>query len=419
MNTRFKTFLFVLLVIKAIISTRAQAPLSYDNDVTKHLDGWVGKLLKTGTDTFKKLFSKISTLTLKDFNFDISKEIYPLGNRFQFRDVYMNVSEFKAPQLHWKFSESKMSVYVKEFTVRVFGSILRPSSMPYTGFETHLDLENVSFTLAITPEDKTSISFTQDKSWLWYNGERNWEVRFHTSDDNDSPENRRRELEEELLPAATALLRENFNQNEQFSKNIRTIFGVYSESREKLLQTHSDFFTNQEKYYYLIPKIPFFCFNLKNILIKGLTNLEWIKINTGLSIFTHTLMIRNVHGDLILDFGATQEKPVELKFKIDYFSVSTDRKSVNVDARCFSVNKTSTPLSYRQSALIIQRIESAIADSLFPTLQLRRTYDIDTPLEEIKITDKTDWKSIKQSFREWIPFNEDDTKPPAGGQVKS
>ncbi|XP_065208648.1 uncharacterized protein LOC135837340 [Planococcus citri] len=122
-------------------------------------------------------------------------------------------------------------------------------------------------------------------------------------------------------------------------------------------------------------------------------------------------MIRNVHGDLILDFGAAQEKPVELKFKIDYFSVSTDRKSVNVEARYSSVNKTSTPLSSRQSALIIHSIESATANSLFPALQLRRTFNIDTPPGEIKITDKTDWESIKQSFCEWIPFNEDETRP--------
>lgn len=171
-----------------------------------------------------------------------------------------------------------------------------------------------------------------------------------------------------MVPALSKLLRENYKTNQEFPKSLRTLFKAYSGSKKTLLSTHPDFFTNDNKYYYLIPKISFFCFNLKNVFIRGLWHLEWLKINTGLSIFTHSLMIRNVQGSVVLDFGTTQEKPVELQFKIDYFSISIDGKSVNVDARCYSVNKTNTPLSYRQSALIMQRIELAVASSVLPTM---------------------------------------------------
>lgn len=425
MDRRIKLVFFSLLVLKAIVSIQA-AEISYENDVTKHMDSWISKIMKINSASSKKLFSRITQNKIQNYVYDMDREIDRLGKKLHFRDVYMNVTEYKSPQINWKFSENKMGLFIKEFTIRMMGTILETSNSIFSRFDTCLDLENVTFTLSITEDEKTSFEFTQDKSWLWFTDDMKiyWKQESYSGENDEVTLSQKQELEKVFLLALPVLLRENFDTNDEFAKSIRTVFKAYSGPRKTLISTHHDFFSNKEnKYYYLIPKIPFFCFNLKNVFIRGLWNLEWLKINTGISIFTHSLMIRNVQGSLILDFGTPQEKPVELRFKIDYFSISTDSKSVNVDARCFIVNKTDTPLAYRQSALIMQRIESAVANSLVPSLQNRRTYEIDTPVEQIKITDKTDWKTIRSSFHEWIPFNDDVIKSAPGGgpppQVKT
>ncbi|XP_065208581.1 uncharacterized protein LOC135837289 [Planococcus citri] len=416
MNSRSKAFFLILLALEAIITTQAQAQLTYEYDVTKQLDGWISSLLKITKESMKKLFSRISTTTLNDFSFDIGHDIPPLGNKFLFRDIYMNVSEFRSPQLDWRFSENKMIVFLRELTVRMFGWLVKPYNAPYTGFETHLDLENISFTFAINADENISQDFSPDKSWLWYHGDLNWEVRFHNSSDNDEPpENRRQELEEALLPPAVALLRENLNQNPQFAKSLRAIFAVYSDRKKSLVEMYPDLFTMPDKYYYLIPKIPFFCFNLKNVIVQGLWNLESIKVDKGNGA---KIVIKDIRGSLDLDFGTpSQEKPLELKFNIDHFSLSVQYETfVSVDARCYSVNRANSILPYRQSTLIMQRIELAIAQSLlsfkeviWSENQLSKIHDIEFPIREIlnKSLGKSDWQAFKQTLREWIPFNDD------------
>ncbi|XP_065208580.1 uncharacterized protein LOC135837288 [Planococcus citri] len=417
MSSRSKAFFLILLTLEAIISTQAQAQLNYENDVTKQVDDWIARLFKITKESMKKLFSRISTTTLNDFSFDIDQEIPPLGNKFHFRDVYMNVSEFRSPQLDWRFSENKMIIFLSEFTVRMLGYLLKPSNAHYTGFDTHLDLENISFTFALNADEKISQDFRQNESWLWYSVDAKWRARFYEFDEYEySPHDKRNELEKELLPAAVALLRENLNRNPQFADSLRTIFAIYSDRRKSLVKMHPDFFTMRDKYYYLIPNIPFFCFNLKKVIIQGLWNLELFKVNKGNAA---KIVIKDVHGSLNLDFGTSQETPLELKFKIDLISLSVQYETlVSVDARSYSVSRDDSFLPYRQSTLIMQQLEMAIAQALlfvsfkefsWSENQLSKIEEIESPIREIlnKNSDKSDWQAFKQTLREWIPFNDD------------
>ncbi|XP_065208583.1 uncharacterized protein LOC135837290 isoform X2 [Planococcus citri] len=384
MNSRSKTFFLILFALEAIISTQAQAQFTHEHDVTKYMDEWIARLFKFTKEPMKKLFSKISTTTLSAFSFDIGDYISPLGSTFYFRDVYMNVSEFRWSQLDWRFSEntSEMLVFVSEFTVRVFGCILKTSDEHYTRFETFLGLENTSFTFAINADEKISQDFRQNKSRILM------EARFYDCNDSSQPDYHRTELDAALLPAAVALLRENLNQNPKFAKSLRAIF---DRRKSRLVKTYPDLFTMPDKYYYLIPKIPFFSFNLKNVIIHGLWNLESIKVNKGNEA---KIVVKDVHGSLNLDFGTSQETPLELMFKIDHFSLSVQHEKFRIE------------LAIAEALLLVSFKEGIVSWS---KNQLSEIQEIELPIKEIlnKSSDKSDWQTFKQTLREWIPFNDD------------
>lgn len=189
------------------------------------------------------------------------------------------------------------------------------------------------------------------------------------SDENETtiPGDKKKELNLILLEALPVLLIEHLDRHQLFD----TIYKCYSRSKNQIISTYPDFVHNEQKFYYLIPRISFYCFYFKLMVIKGLPNFQLIQVRMTLSPFPHVLLIKNVEGRMDLDYGTRDEKPLELTFKIDFLtlSINKEKKSVNVNARYYQVNGTSGPLNYRQSSVIMNRIESAIASSIMSSMK--------------------------------------------------
>ena len=62
-------------------------------------------------------------------------------------------------------------MFIKEFTIRILGEIIDSEDKHYVNFDTCLDLENVTSTLSIDKNEKPSIEFKFDNSYLWFNSD--------------------------------------------------------------------------------------------------------------------------------------------------------------------------------------------------------------------------------------------------------
>ena len=167
----------------------------------------------------------------------------------------------------------------------------------------------------------------------------------------------------------------NIAENKKFHRALVSIYDIYRHSRKRIISMHSDFVNNSQKYYYLIPDKPFFCFNLRNIVIKNLWNFKILKICktfTDASTHTTSINVNDVRGSLILDYGFADETPLKITFTIDHLLISIQKKInwVSAQARHYHIDRVdNVSLTYRQSSAIMYEIESAIAYSLFPLMK--------------------------------------------------
>lgn len=180
------------------------------------------------------------------------------------------------------------------------------------------------------------------------------------------------ELTQETKSALIAMLRENIERNKNFYQVFDGLFREYIQTTHEMIASHPGILNQDQKYYYLIPKIPFYHFTLNSIVIRGLSNVDSLKIFTIPDIFTRSMVVKHLQGSLILDYGSQgrdSPKPMELSFKIDYLTISTRHKvnCAHVEAKYYGFSNARGPLTYRQSAFLMQSIESAIVSAVMPS----------------------------------------------------
>lgn len=167
------------------------------------------------------------------------------------------------------------------------------------------------------------------------------------------------------------MLQTNINRNSEFALSLYEIFETYNQPHAELVSQNPDFSSNPQKYYYLIPKFPFLCFTLKEIVIFGLSNFDSFKVHKTSPIFTQTLLMKNLTGGVILDYKSASEKPLELYFEINSLFVSKkyETRCIYVQAKYTSINlaKLSGTLTFRQKEVLMNGLESAIASSILPS----------------------------------------------------
>ncbi|XP_065208612.1 uncharacterized protein LOC135837314 [Planococcus citri] len=408
-----RIIVFILFQLKGIFSKQE---LCLENDITKHIDKWVTSIFSIDSENAIKLISAMKDYKPKEFETDIENNVNHFHDKFFFQNVSFQLEEEseydsdgpESPQIHRKFPENEMSIFLQDLLVRIWGTIGTVKNEAFTDFNTTLYLENYTFTaVASRMNDKLVVYNTTFGGYcheLMDDEDVYWTNQNLTDEDKE-------QLARELKPLLPEMLSENMKNNPEVAFHLDDIFDTYEKPRKKIISEHPNFLTNPQQYYYLIPKIPFYCFVLRRVVIHGLSNFESFKNHEDYTIFTHTLLVRNVQGRMTLYYRTKEETPLELSFHIDclFVSKTDDIECAHAQAKYYSITRTKTnvTLSARQSEVIMNGLESAIASSLLPTMEVGKICDLETPLDKIKISNGSDWKTIKQSYKGWIPFNDD------------
>ncbi|XP_065208597.1 uncharacterized protein LOC135837300 [Planococcus citri] len=424
MNYRYQTMflLFVLFALKEILSTQTTL-LSNKHDISSSLPNWIATIFQKAdakdiNDALVNAFASAEYHRVRLLEYNITRELEPFQSKIIFYDVNFYTHAIDARKTYpytlktWKLSDNKICLTTEKMRITLEGEVRPKKDQFYAFFFTTLHFKNFVLEAIPASNDPYNVKFSFNVSYDRYYvrhhetfEEINWPKRYLTY-------TQRNELTTTITPILPQLLREHIDRNPKFSETIDQIVKIVDQPSENIsAYPNLQSYRNQYYYQYQIPKIPFFSFCLKNLVIEGLLNLESLKVDTDAesSIFTHTLLMKNIRGNMILDYGSKKQKPLELNYVIDYLSISIKKDSglVHVTARSYSVNRTATssPLSYRQSANIIQKIECAAADVLVPSKLAWKTCDIESDIGEIEITNDSDWKSIERKYSDWIPFN--------------
>ncbi|XP_065208611.1 uncharacterized protein LOC135837313 [Planococcus citri] len=406
------SILFIILFqMKGIYSTQE---VCSENDITIHLNEWVSAIFTKGHKRGTKIIYAIYDCRLKQFEYNISNQETDLNKKIFFQEITFGANPLieytnkKAQQIHWKFAENKIIVSFEElyFRVEIRARSRAENGDKFEDVATYPKFKNFTLTVvkSHTKEDQITYDFT-------HSGIDDWEDTFWHTVGNLTLEEKD-QINRLIKPTLPTILRENLNTNTKLIYELDDLFQSYDNPRKKLSSTHTDFSNNPQKYYYLIAEIPFFNFVLKHVVIYGLWNFESYKVHATHGIFTHTMLVRNIEGTMTLDYGSEKEPPLELNFHINCFILSKqdDTECVYGQAKYYTVTRTRTNvlLSSLQSEVVINQLESALASALLSSKKVGKICDVEMPLEKLKISNTSDWKSIKEFYNGWIPFNDDE-----------
>ncbi|XP_065208588.1 uncharacterized protein LOC135837293 [Planococcus citri] len=394
-----RILLFILLQSKGIFLEQEIR----ENDKTKHLHESISNIFAINAEDAIELISTTANYEIKEFEYNVSEKVNPFQTKFFFQNIRMSrydrnspgiwwlsseSEEDIPPQLHWEFIEKKMSLYYEDLRISFYAVIGAVKGENLSKIEIHPDFRNFTLTAVGSYIEHDDLKFSYN---IAYNGLRCWLPTIWWTK-IISVEDDLKQLEQQIIPASLiAMVHNNLRNNMDFSDTLKEIFQTYEQPRKEIISKHPDFLNNPQQYYYLIPEYTYFRFILKDIVIRGLSNFKSFKcIRSSSGIFTHTLHVRDVRGNMILDYRSENATNMELNFQIDHLFVSRKEDSgcVFAKAKFYTVvaTKTNVSLSARPSQVIMNGFESAIASSLLPSMKIGKTCDLETSLEEIEIS---------------------------------
>ncbi|XP_065208594.1 uncharacterized protein LOC135837296 [Planococcus citri] len=417
MDYRTKFSFFVLFILKEILSTQSTNP-STEYDITSSLPDWIAKILETDqalnvNDAVKAAFASAEHHRVQVLEYNITHAVEPFQSKVVFYDTNFYTHPVDAAEtlpftLHsWKSSGNTICLSTPKFRITLEGEIRAERDQFYASYFTTLHFEKFVLNAIRVTNDPNDVQFSYMLSF------ENYYVYHHGSSvdikwpQGDLTEDQKTELNNAIKPMMPLLLGEHMIRNPRFSETFDRISKTFNQPSE-IISAHPNFLNHREQYYYLVPEIPFYGFTLNNVVIQGVLNIDSFDMNKESPIFTHTLLMKNIQGSMTLNYGSEHRAPLGLKYAIDYLSISTKEGTdiVHVEAKSYSVNRTSgAALSYRQSANIIQKIESAVVASLLPAKRAWKTYDMEPEIGQIQVTNASDWKQIEKTYSNWIPFN--------------
>ncbi|XP_065208605.1 uncharacterized protein LOC135837308 [Planococcus citri] len=445
-HSTMKISFFILLQLTGIYST---LEVSLENDITKHTDNWVTSIFTSG-ETGPKQMIELYYNKFNEFEYNISNQENNVSTKYIFQNISIGTffctddssdntddsdnsdntddsdntdntdNTVMVQQITWKFSESKISAFLEGFHFYIYGDVKIKTSVSnyeksskiamYPTFKNFTLTSLASYTkdndLKIT-HDFTCTSVDYWKASLWYGGNLTADCEYT------------KQLDREIKQILPTIFRKSLNNSQTYITRFNVVvIQAYEQPRQEIISVHPDFLNNSQKYYYLIPKIPFLCFILKRIVIHGLSNFESFKTRRSLEedpkIFTHTLLIRNIRGSMTLDYRSELEKALKLNFQINSFNLTKKDRTYCVygHAKDYTITRANTnvSLSSLQSEVVMNRLQSALASALLrlPSKKSGQFGDLEMALEKIKISNSSDWETIKESYKKWIPFHNDE-----------
>ncbi|XP_065208598.1 uncharacterized protein LOC135837301 [Planococcus citri] len=409
-------FFILLQRKKGVFSTQE---ISSENDITKHLNESITNILAIGVENATEIISTVKDHKLMEFEYNISKPVDQFQTKLFFQNItmvtYINSEprEWIPPQIHLEFLENKISLFYEDLRFTLDATIGTVKGEDSSIIRAYPGFRNFTLIAVRSNVENDDLKFSYN---ITYSGFRDWmsiipRINWYNNS-NALTQTDLNKLALEMMPASLEMILENIHNNRNFSRSLEEIFQTYEKPRKEIISKHPDFMNNQQEYYYLIAEYPFMCFALKDIVIGGLSNFESFKLIRRTSgIFTHTLLIRDVRGKMTLDYRSENEPDLELNFQIDHLFVSKkdDSGCIFVHAKYYTVTRTETnvSLSGLQSEVIMNGMESAMASALFPSMRAARICDHETSLNNIKISNTSDWETIKEIYKGWIPFNDD------------
>ncbi|XP_065208608.1 uncharacterized protein LOC135837312 [Planococcus citri] len=409
-----KVLFFILLQLKGIYSTQE---VHLENDITTHLNEWVSKIFAIGGQNGIEIISKIYEHELNEFQCcNISNQEADINTKRIFQNIVFYAPKGheydgkKAQRINWTFSENKISLFFEGLNLHTKMLIRSGSGNVEKSLNVSVFAAFKNFTLtavkSYTKDNDSNITYDINCTKVDYWGKNFWYLGGNSTAEGE------KQLDLEIKPILPIILQESLKYNQKFTQKLDDVFQVHEKPRREIISAQPDFLNNSQKYYYLVPEIPFFCFVLKRIVIHGLWNFESYKVHGISGIFTHTLVVRNIRGSMTLDYRSEKEPDLELNFQMNCFVVSKkdDTGCVYGRAKYYTITRTNTnvPLDSVQSEVVMNELESAVASALLSSKRVGKTFDVEMPLEKIEISNSSDWKTIKESYKGWIPFNDDE-----------
>ncbi|XP_065204143.1 uncharacterized protein LOC135834239 [Planococcus citri] len=432
MNYQTKLPFFILLVLKGILSAQLSLP-SFKYDISTSLADWISKIFKSRENLNINSAMKnalASAYIIGEWEYNITEKMN-LVAPFQSQIILYDTNFYTHPKdteetkpftlKSWRSSDNKIRLSSKKFRITVEGEIRAEKNRCHAGYFTTLHFED--FVLDAIPVSDTlygvefSTEFSYNKYYVWNHGS---EAHIKWTKNDDYRDDHRKKLTKMIIPILPSILREYMNGNPKFSEAFDQITKIYN-YLPGTVSARPNFSDHRHQYYYFIPLIHIYGFCLRNVTIQGLLNIEVTDVDTESYFFTDTILMRNVTGNMILDYGSEEMAPLGLNFLIDYLSISIKNGTdfVHVEARSYCVNRTNgDPLTHRQSASIIRRIECALAPALMPSKRAWKTCHMESDIGHIEITNATDWETIVRKYQDWIPFNQVDNVPKKTGLMR-
>ncbi|XP_065208571.1 uncharacterized protein LOC135837284 [Planococcus citri] len=412
MRCKMKSLVFVLFLMKEITSIRSSTRESRKHDLTIHLNRTINKLFQSvKTVIVTHLLKKIQNLEPQTYEYNLTHPIDGFQDRIIFRDT--SIQDFclymSSKHIDYDFINDKIQIVLHEADVHFGADVHSAEDTYYGSFFAVMEIESKCLINVVKlPETDPGYKIFQIDMQFFDLNNITYRI-FNESVTNNT------KLVKEIESRLPSILLDNMNNNEILTQALYDSYGF--QPKKHLIAKRKNFSNNEPQYYYRIPTAQYFCFNLKNITIKGLSNFQSLKYHRFPRTAIHTLLIKDVRGNATLDYGRESDPPLRLHFYIDYLTISQDGfadrygRGFKVGGHWCSVRRVrgNTSLTNVQTEGVIRSIESAFAFSLTPQLDVWKAHEMENPIGQkcSELLASLSWEEMKESFKKWIPFNED------------
>ncbi|XP_065224965.1 uncharacterized protein LOC135848829 isoform X2 [Planococcus citri] len=356
------------------ISTTYQPATPSKYDITKIINEIFTGIFRD-VDWRTKLQSASGTKFFHTFNIELpAKNTLPqFGN-----EIYLNCSittiDILGITIKWDFIRDKVNIELDKIKFSILGEVKEKPSLNTTissFLVLSLTFKNFSISSEKNPINQPGDEKIQtDVSYDGVTTEKGIKASIHQS--KLSYEEQLELIHAISLPLES-VIRDGVINRTKFSDLLNTMFSLNPQKR--ITSVDPDFPLNTHQYYYLIPEIPIIHASLRNIKIFGLWNFEPYFYNKKITNSqSFKLIIKNIHGKMILDSGFRQWPQFSINFSIHELSISAEVKlrGVRVKVQNCSISEevlepdASIISSWltKFSTFIIELLESAVEISI-------------------------------------------------------
>ncbi|XP_065204962.1 uncharacterized protein LOC135834905 isoform X2 [Planococcus citri] len=410
MNFKMKTSLLIFFIAKDLVSIKAFDDESSKYDITKVLNDSInGIFQKAGWSRVEQALTK-SFHRLSEYKTKNIRKLKIFGDEIIYRDLqFYDAHTYDGLSIQWNSAKNETRLqFDDEFRYYLDCNMIGALNKT----DAKISANPVFFKFAIiiaessTGKKEEKIKIGIDYANIMHDDSTKlggyYETKLKT----------RQKLMYEFHLMLPKVTRHCLARSKKFKQALKNSLLVYPKQNISLL--YPDFSSNEQKYYYSIPKIVLQKYNLTYIRITGLSNFK--------SFRGTILHIVNISGTMYLDRDYSSRENIAMNFTIDnlFIDVNYLNKSVTVEAKNYTISqfdiegsKNSASISswlHEVSPIMIRHIESAIANSMMPSMEnvvlmksldLSENYDITKALNESinDILQMAGWNRVENAFK--------------------